>query len=266
MRGLKDKVAVVTGGAGRIGAAVTRRLVEEGVRVVVADVNEEGARRVAAEHGDRAFAIAFDGGDPASIEQMIARTVAHFGGLDILHNNAAYVALGDLGEDTTVLTTPVDLWDHTMQINLRGYMVAARQALPHMIAAGRGSIINMSSVSGLFGDSVRVAYAASKAAVASLTQSIATQHGKQGIRCNAIAPGLIADEGLRRAAPKLVELNTRHALTTRGGHPDDIAGLVAFLASDDSSFISGQNIVIDGGLSAHVPTLVESLQLTEAYS
>jgi NAD(P)-dependent dehydrogenase (short-subunit alcohol dehydrogenase family) len=266
MRGLKDKVAIVTGGAGRIGTAVVRRLVQEGAQVAVADLKEDGARRVSDEFGERAIAIRFDSGDEASIERMVKVAVDRFGRLDILHNNAAYVSLGELGEDTDVLSTPLELWDLTMRVNLRGYMLACRYALPHMIAAGGGSIINMSSGSGLRGDSVRVAYGASKAAIASLTRYVATQHGKQGVRCNSISPGLIADTTLAKAAPKLVALNVKHALTPRGGHPDDVAGLVAFLASDDSAFITAQNICIDGGSLAHIPQWVDSLELTSAYS
>lgn len=266
MRGLKDKVAIVTGGAGRIGIGVVRRLVEHGVRVVVADVRAEAAQRVAAEHGNQAFAVGFDSADEKSIEQMIKTTVDHFGRLDILHNNAAHVGLGELGDDTDVIKTPVELWDITMTVNVRGYMLACRYALPHMLAQGSGSIINMSSGAGLAGDAVRVAYGTSKAAIAALTRYVATQHGKQGIRCNAISPGLIADEALRRAAPKMVALNVRHALTPRCGHPDDIAALVAFLASDDSGYITGQNICCDGGVLAHVPQLVESMDLDAVYS
>jgi NAD(P)-dependent dehydrogenase (short-subunit alcohol dehydrogenase family) len=266
MRGLNGKVAIVTGGAGRIGVAVVRRLVEEGARVAVADLREDAARRVSDEFGDRAMAIRFDSADEASIERMVKVTIDRFGRLDILHNNAAYVSLGELGEDTDVLRTPLELWDLTMSVNLRGYMLACRYALPRMIAGGGGSIINMSSGSGLLGDAVRVAYGTSKAAIASLTRYVATQHGKQGVRCNAISPGLIADTTLAQAAPKLVALNVKHALTPRGGHPDDVAGLVAFLGSDDSGFITGQNICIDGGSLAHVPQWVDSMELDSAYS
>lgn len=176
------------------------------------------------------------------------------------------MALGELGADEDAITTPLELWDVTMNVNLKGYLLACRHALPHMIAGGGGSIINMSSGSGLAGDNVRIAYGTSKGAIATMTQYIATQHGKQGVRCNAIAPGMMADKGLREAAPRLYEINIRHSLTPRGGHPDDIAALVAFLGSDDSGFITGQIIAVDGGLLAHQPQMLDAAALDAAYS
>jgi len=266
MHGLEDKVAIVTGGAGRIGRAVVRRLVEEGVRVVVADVDAAAADDVAGAYDERAAAIAFDAGDPVSIAALVDATMQRFGRIDILHNNAAFVNLGDLGHDATALDTPLDVWDVTMNVNVRGYFVACRHVIPHMIAGGGGSIINTSSGSASAGDNVRIAYGTSKGAVSTLTLYIAAQHGKQRIRCNAIAPGMIADDRLRAAAPKLVALNERHSALPRIGHPDDVASLVAFLGSDESSFITGQVISIDGGLQAHVPQMVEAMELGSAYS
>lgn len=266
MRGLTGKVAIVTGGAGRIGKAVVARLVEEEVRVVVADINADAAQSVAAAHGDAAVAMAFDCADDASIEALVAGTIERFGQIDILHNNAAYVALGELGNDVDAVTTPLALWDATMSINLRGYLLACRHTIPHMQRAGGGSIINMSSGSGLAGDYVRIAYGTSKGAIATMTQYVATQHGKQGIRCNAIAPGMMADEALRQAAPKLYEINERHSLTPRGGRPEDIASLVAFLGSDESAFITGQVICCDGGLLAHQPQMLDAMALESTYS
>ena len=153
-----------------------------------------------------------------------------------------------------------------MNVNVRGFFVACRHAIPHMIAGGGGSIINTSSGSGHRGDDVRIAYGTSKGAISTMTLYLAAQHGKQGVRCNAIAPGLIADAALREFAPKLVALNERHNLTPRVGHPDDIAALVAFLASDESAFITGQVIAIDGGQSSHTPQMVEAMALGSAYS
>lgn len=266
MRGLKDKVAVVTGGAGRIGQGVVKRLVDEGATVVVADVNLPAAEQTAALYPGKAAAIGFDAADEDSIRALIDETIKRFGRIDILHNNAALVNLGELGVDTTALETPLELWDATMNINVRGYLVACRHALPHMIAQGGGSIINTSSGSGHNGDNVRIAYGASKGAVSTLTLYIAAQHGKQNIRCNAIAPGMIADDKLKALVPNLAALNERHSLTPRIGHPDDIGALVAFLASDDAAFITGQIITIDGGLGSHQPQMVEAIEMGPGYN
>jgi NAD(P)-dependent dehydrogenase (short-subunit alcohol dehydrogenase family) len=265
MRGLDQKVAVVTGGAGRIGRAVVKRLIEDGARVVVADIDDAAARAVAEPYGEHASAISFDAADPGSVGAMIEESARRFGRLDILHNNAAFVNLGELGNDTTALETPDALWDITMNINVRSYFIACRHAIPHMVRAGGGSIINTSSASGHVGDDVRIAYGTSKGAVSTLTLYLAAQNGKQRIRCNAIAPGMIADDKLRAIAPKLVALNERHNLLPRVGHPEDIASLVAFLASDESSFITGQIITIDGGSTSHSPQMVEAMELGSAY-
>src|SRR5206468_2694155 len=178
----------ITGGAGRIGSATARRFVDEGAKVALGDLNHEAAERLAAEIGGNALAIAFDAGDPASIEAMVNRAAEHFGRLDILHNNAALLDLAFLQRDGTVLDTPLELWDRTMQINVRGYVVACKHAIPHLRAVGGGSIINTSSTEAEVGNTARIAYACSKGAICTLTRYIATQHGREGIRCNTIMP------------------------------------------------------------------------------
>src|SRR6266404_4549282 len=253
---LKDKVAIVTGAASGIGAATAAALAAEGACVVFADINLDGASeraaRTAAE-GARTAAVVVDLGDPASIEAMIQFTVERFGGLDILDNNAADTRLSAT-RDVGVEHTEIEVWDSLMRTNLRGTMLACKYAIPRMRARGGGSIINMSSGSGLTGALAPTAYGVSKAGIITLTQYVATQHGKEAIRCNAIAPGLIVtDAASSYASGPFGEMMLRHHLTPRLGTPGDIASAVVFLASDEAAFITGQVICVDGGLLAHAP-------------
>lgn len=251
MQRLQGKVAIVTGGGGRIGAATARRLASEGAGVVVADVIARSAQAVAEQIGGGAFAMSFDAGDPDSIAALVEQTVARFGRLDVLHNNAALVDPAFLEQDTNVLETSIETWDRTMDVNLRGYMLACKHAIPHMVAGGGGSIINTTSNAALAGDVLRIAYGASKAGIIALTRHIATQHGRQNIRCNAIAPGLIVDAGLEETMPEFLAMTARHVLLPRHGRGEDMAAMVAFFASDDAAFVTGQVISCDGGQLAH---------------
>jgi len=266
MRGLDGKVAIVTGAAGRIGKATVQRLVEEGVRVAAADVNATGVEALADRLGTHVLAIECDASDEGSIASLVARTVDRFGRLDILHNNAALTNLKDLGSDGTVLDTPLSVFDQTIKVNVRGYFAACRHAIPHMQANGGGVIVNMTSNAALGGDDARICYGVSKGAISVLTLYIASQHGKQGIRCNAISPGFIADEELKAAIPNYVNMMERHVLGPRVGQPDDIASLVAFLASAESEFIQGQIISVDGGISAHQPMLADTMAMETPFS
>lgn len=256
MNRLEGKVAIVTGGAGGIGSATARRLVAEGARVVVADIAADGAEAVAAELGDRAIGFAFDAGDLTSIEALVEAAVSRFGRLDILHNNAAYVG-ADLARDTNVTDIPVDLWDKTMSINLRAYFAGCRFAIPHMVRAGGGSIVNTASGSAFVGDIARVAYGTSKGAVVSLTRYVATQHAADGIRCNAIAPGLIMTPAFANSGQTDLGPFMKQILAKRVGKPEDIAAAVAYLASDEAEYITGTVLNIDGGLSAHQPYVAD---------
>ena len=252
MSRLAGKVAIVTGGGGGIGSAAARRLVSEGARVAVADIFEEAAQRVAEPLGDAAIAVAFDAASPESVQALIERTVEHFGKLDILHNNAAMTDPVKSMQDTTAVDIPLPVWHEILDINLTGYLLGCRFAIPHMIANGGGSIVNTASNSGSAGDLARVAYGATKGAIITLTKYVATQHGSQNIRCNSIAPGVLT-EALDKTVPGLKELIKRHILTPEFGTPDDIAALVAFLASDESRYITGENISISGGGLIHQP-------------
>jgi NAD(P)-dependent dehydrogenase (short-subunit alcohol dehydrogenase family) len=260
---LDGRIAVVTGAARGIGAACALRLAAEGARVAVADLELKGAEGVVSqiiEAGGFATAIELDLGDLESVRGMIDTVVRRFGGIDILHNNAAATHLA-ARKDLPIVEADPAVWDDTMRINLRGTMVAIQAAVPHMIARGGGSIVITSSGSGLSGDLSHPAYGASKAALNNLTCYVATQYGKQGVRCNAIAPGFIVTEASGGSAyGEIRETMLRHHLTPRLGEPADVAAAVAFLASDESAFITGQTICVDGGLLAHAPFVADMRQ------
>jgi NAD(P)-dependent dehydrogenase (short-subunit alcohol dehydrogenase family) len=257
---LKGKVAIITGGAGGIGSASAARFVQEGAKVVIADIAEDRAHTVAKSLGPDAIGMFYDAGDEASIETAIAQTVKRFGRLDILFNNAAVTDHAIHLKDTTATDIPLAVWDQTMSVNVRGILVGCRFAIPHMIAVGGGSIINTASDSGLAGDNVRIAYGTSKGAVITLTKYIAVQHGMQGIRCNAIAPGVILTEQMK-GFPALVETIQRQIVTPRLGEPRDIAALAAFLAADESAYITAQTICCDGGHLSHQPQMADMIVL-----
>lgn len=263
MRRLEGKVAIVTGGGGGIGSAVVRRFVSEGARVAVADLFEHLAQAAARPLGDSALAIQFDAIDPASVEAMVEQTVSHFGRLDILHNNAAMTDPAKHPLDTDAVAIPIEIWDEIIDVNLRGYLLGCKYAIPHMVKGGGGSIINTASNSGSAGDLARIAYGASKGAIITMTKYIATQHGRQNIRCNSVAPGVVLTEALDKTAPGLKEIIKRHILTPDFGTPEDIAALVAFLASDESRYITGENISISGGGLSHQPHYADLLALME---
>jgi NAD(P)-dependent dehydrogenase (short-subunit alcohol dehydrogenase family) len=255
MQRLKGRVAVVTGGAGGIGAASAIRLAAEGARIVVADINEGGAREVATRIGKDAIACRFDGEDNESIRAMIELAVERFGRLDILYNNAALTDEAVASQDSNAVSIPFEIWDRTMAVNVRAYLAGCKFAIPHMVTGG--SIINTASGAGTGGNVSQIAYGASKAAVMALTRFIATQHGKQGIRCNAVVPGPILTNPVMRLPREILEILSRHVLTPRLGQPEDIAAMVAFLASDESGFVTGQEFYCDGGLQAHLPHTAE---------
>jgi NAD(P)-dependent dehydrogenase (short-subunit alcohol dehydrogenase family) len=189
---------------------------------------------------------------------MVNDAAQALGGLDILHNNAADTRLSGT-RDMPVERVDTAVWDDILRINLRGAMVASRAAIPHLRQRGGGVILNTSSNASLAGALSHSAYSASKAAINSLTQSIATQHGKESIRCNAISPGLIVTPATQDsyAASGVGEIMLRHQLSPRLGRPEDIAAAVAFLASDEAAFITGQVLCVDGGSLAHQPYVAD---------
>lgn len=259
MNRLAGKVAIVTGGAGRIGAATARRFAAEGALVAVADIDRAAAQRIAQGIGESAVAIAFDARSPDSIAAMVADAARHFGRIDILHNNVALLDLSFLERDGDAVSTELDVWDAAMAVNVRGYLIACKHAIPHMRRQGGGAIVNTSSNAAAAGDTARIAYGTSKGAILTMTKYIATQHGHENIRCNAILPGLILDADLEAKLADFAATTRRHLLTNRNGRPEDVAALAAFLASEDAAFVTGQAISCDGGLLAHQPFYADEI-------
>jgi NAD(P)-dependent dehydrogenase (short-subunit alcohol dehydrogenase family) len=265
---LDGKVAIITGSGSGIGAATATAFAREGARVVVADVNGEAAERHAATiNGSigEAIALHVDLGEESSIAQLIDATVARFGGVDVLHNNAADTRLSST-RDLSLEKTDTEVWDGLWRVNLRGAMIATKLAIPRMRARGGGAIINTASGAAFLGMLSNTCYGILKAGIVTMTQYVATQHGKENIRCNAIAPGLIVTPSTRDtyAASRAGELMLRHQLTPRFGTPEDIAEMAVFLASDAAGFITGQCFSVDGGFNSHTPIYGDALVAVSA--
>ncbi len=253
---LDSKVAIVTGGAGGIGAATARALAREGASVAVVDIDGARAAQVAGAitaSGGAAFGVPADLSEEPEVTAAITATVARYGRLDVLHNNAALTESDFLSRDTQVTDLSLEVWERTMAVNLRSQMLMCKHAVPEMVRDGGGSIVNMSSGASLRGDRTRTAYGVSKAGVNTLTMYVAASYGKQGVRVNTIVPGLIVTDAVRaHLTERMLAGLSRATLTPYVGEPEDVANLVVFLVSDDSRYITGQMIAIDGGMSSHV--------------
>jgi NAD(P)-dependent dehydrogenase (short-subunit alcohol dehydrogenase family) len=250
MRALESKAFIVAGGATGIGAGIAKRLASEGARVTVGDINISGAKLTVGEitnAGGHAIAVEFDLAEDDSIRHLTDATTSEFGTIHGIANVGADLSENNLGRDTTVLETPFDVWHHTLDVNLLGFVRTIRAVLPHLLDNGGGSIVNTSSGGSLGSDPMHVAYNCSKAAVNQLTRHVANNYGTQGIRSNAVMPGLVIGETQERQNDKqLQEMFIAAAKTTRLGRPADLAAITAFLLSDEAEWINGQTWYIGG--------------------
>ncbi|HMD52158.1 MAG TPA: glucose 1-dehydrogenase [Solirubrobacteraceae bacterium] len=245
---LEGRTAFVTGGASGIGAATARRLAAEGARVAIGDLNLDGAREVAGELDG--LACSLDVGDTASVRAAVASTVEQLGEIDVLVNNA--------GTDrfSFFVNTDEELWDFVLSVNLRGVLAVTHAVLPGMQERRAGAIVNVASEAGRVGSQGSVVYSAAKAGVIGFTKAVAREAARYRVRCNAVAPGPIETPLLNAAPLMLGELGERlkQAMVNstalgRSGEPEEVAAAIAFLASEDASYVTGQTLNVSGGLS-----------------
>ncbi|WP_166332861.1 SDR family NAD(P)-dependent oxidoreductase [Sphingobacterium chungjuense] len=246
MRKLEGKVAIVTGGGSGIGQAIAKLFGSNGAKVIVADIDEEAGRSVVNDIKAAGGEALFEKADTSQVEdnkKLVEVAVAHFGRLDIAINNAGIAGVGQrTGEHD------IDSWKKVIDVNLNGVFFGCRFQLEQMVKNGGGNIVNMSSIYGMVAAPMNVAYVTTKHAVVGLTKSIAVEYGADNIRCNAVGPGYIFTPMLEKnLTPDLLEHFAAQAPIKRLGSAEDIAKLVLFLSSDDSSFVTGAYYIADGG-------------------
>ena len=244
---LKDRVASITGGASGIGLATARRFAAEGARVVIADL-DPATGEVAADEVDGVFR-ALDVADEAQVNAVFDGVAAEFGRIDIAFNNAGISP----ADDDSIETTELPAWDRVQDVNLKSVYLCSRAALRHMVPAGKGSIINTASFVALLGSATsQISYTASKGGVLAMTRELGVQFARQGIRVNALCPGPVNTPLLQELFAKDPERAQRrlvHVPMGRFAEPEELAAAVAFLASDDASFITATAFVVDGGIT-----------------
>lgn len=250
---LAERAFIVAGGATGIGAATAAKIAAEGGKVVIGDLNrgraEETAERLRSTGAD-AVAVEFDLADDASVDRLVARSVEEFGTVSGLYNVGADLSPANLGSDFDILTVDLAVWRRTLEVNLLGYVRTIRSLLPHLLENGGGSIVNTSSGAAFGGEDARAAYAASKAGVNALTRHVARKWGHQGVRCNAVTPGLVMGETQKQQNDvQLEQMMTAMASTGRLGEPADLANVITFLLSPESSWVTGQVWNVDGGVA-----------------
>jgi NAD(P)-dependent dehydrogenase (short-subunit alcohol dehydrogenase family) len=246
---LDGKVCVITGAAGGMGREAALLFSEEGAQVCVADVNLEAAQTTASEARD-AFAQQVDVADEASVKAMMDATVERYGGIDVLYNNAGISP----NDDGSVLDTSVDAWDRVQAVNTKGVFLCCKHGIPHLQQRGGGSVINVASFVAILGAATsQISYTASKGAVLSMTRELAVQFARENIRVNALCPGPVETPLLLSIFgddPAALERRRTHWPMGRLAKPREIVNGALFLASDESSYVTGSTFLVDGGLTA----------------
>lgn len=249
---LDDKVSIITGGANGMGRLACERFAAEGSKVVVADLDREAVEGIASALPD-ALGVAVDVRDPDQVESMVSRTVEKFGRLDVIYNNAGVSP----GDDDTPEVTSLDTWDFTFDVNVKGVFLCCKYAIPAMRDSGGGSIVNVASFVAHMGAATpQIAYTSSKGAVLSMTREIAAIYARQGIRANALCPGPVLTPLLAKFLSDDAKRQRRlvHIPMGRFGEAAEMVNGALFLASDESSYMTGQSLLIDGGITSTYTT------------
>jgi 3-oxoacyl-[acyl-carrier protein] reductase len=239
---LENKVAIITGGAGGIGLAAVKRFVEEGAKVAIVDYDQNLGEKVVAELGEQVAFFPVDVSKQQQVKGMVTNVVDKFGEIDILVNNAG------ITRDATLAKMTDEDFDKVIQINLNGVYYCTQAVAPYMVSQGYGKIISTSSVSGVYGNFGQTNYAATKAAIIGMTKTWAKELGRKGINVNAVAPGFTATSMVEKMPEKVLQQMQGITSLQRLGKPEDIANAYLFLASDESSYITGHVLHVDGGI------------------